>query len=185
MDWGKLLGFAAPLVGGMLSGGSKGMEQDRARQNSDSVLRDRTALDAIGERERALEERRKLEMLERELSNKTKADGYGQTINAQYMQAWKPATRPSRIPGGGSEGFMPSQASKDFAAQYEQDAMARALKGESFDALPAQEKFTPTPVKQPSLWERITGIAGLGLSAAGALKKQMDVAGMGEEDGGL
>lgn len=182
MDWGRIIG----LVGGAISGGSKSIGQDRQAQDVGNIARDRTALDAIGERERAELERRKLELDQRELDLKTRDGGYKQALNAQYLQNWTPAQRPSRIPTvHGGFNTVP-QSSKDLAAKFEQDATVRALKGESFTPMAPMQKFTPTPVKEPSLWEKITGAAGLSLTAAGALKKAMKVGGGGmEEDGGL
>jgi len=181
MDWGKILGFAAPLIGGALSGGSKGMTQERQAKNTDNVMRDRTALDAIGARERAELDRRKLELDQRELDLKTRGDGYGQALKAQYLQNWTPAQRPSRIPMvSGGFNTVP-QSSKDLAAKFEQDATVRALKGQSFAPMSPMQTFKPAPAKEPSLWEKITGAAGLSLTAGAALKKAMAV---GEGDGG-
>lgn len=181
MDWGKLLGLALPAAGKLLSGGSKGMQTSRENENVGNIARDRTALDAVGERERALEERAMLELKQRELDAKTRADGYGQTLRSQYAQSWSPASRPSRVPQTSGGFNTVPQSTRDFAAQYEQQAMARALQGQKFDALPPVERFVPTAVKQPSLWEKITGAAGLGLTATAALKAAMDHAGMNED----
>ena len=74
------------------------------------------------------------------------------------------------------------QSSKDLARQFEQQATVRALQGEKFDSLPAIQQFTPTPVKQPSLWERLSGAAGLGLSAAGAMRDALKQQGVMDED---
>lgn len=182
MDWGKLLGFAIPAVGKLLSGGAKDMERSREGTNRDNISRDRTAADALAERERALLAREKLLLEQRELNNKTQNDGFGQTIRAQSIQNYRPATRPSRIPmTTGSFNTVP-QASKDFAKQYEQQAMVRALQGEKFDPMAPVERFTPTPVKEPSLWEKLTGAAGLGLQATSAIRGLAGRDGAGDED---
>ncbi len=182
MNWGNILKFAAPVVGKLLGGGAKGMEQGRQAQDTANVSRDRTALDAIGQRERAMMERRRLDMDQRDQDMKTRDDGYKQTLRAQYLQGWTPAQRPERIKMvSGGFNTVP-QSSKDMAAKFEQEAMMRALNGQKFDALPAQERFTPTPIKQPSLWERISGVAGLGLTAAGAIKSAMGANAQGDDD---
>lgn len=185
MDWGKLLSLAAPVVGKVLSGGSKGMEQSRIGENAGNIARDRTALDAVGQHERALEERRSLELQQAALDAKTREDGYKQTLRAQYAQNWQPAQRPERIPMvTGGFNTVP-QSTRDFAKQYEQQAMVRALQGQKLDPMAPVERFTPTPVKQPSLWEKITGVAGLGLTAAGALKAAMEHATNGSAYSGV
>ena len=93
MDWGKIIGAVLPIAGKTLSGGSKGMEKSRENQNSENVTRDRTALTAIGQNEQAIEDRRKIELLQRELDSKTRDSGYKQALHAQYLQNWTPASR--------------------------------------------------------------------------------------------
>jgi hypothetical protein len=187
MDWGKIIGLAAPAIGKLLSGGAAGMEKSRQVEDNGNIARDRTALEAIQDHEHALEQRRQLELQQRELDEKTKDTGYKQALHAQYLQNWHPAQRPDQVPTmTGGFNTIP-QSSKDLAAQFEQQATARALKGEQFDPLPPQATFTQTPVKQSSLWEKLSGAAGLGLTATAALKAAMQKANAGpmDEDGGL
>lgn len=173
----------AGLLGKLFSGGSKSMANSREQQNMANMGRDRTASDAIADYERALQERRRLEMSQRELDGKTRDTGYRQGLHAQSVQNWQPAQRPDRIATvRGGFNTIP-QASRDFAQQFEQQATVRALQGEKFDAMPAPQRFRPTPVKEASLWEKMSGAIGLGLSgvgAAGELMKKQQFPWMGD-----
>jgi hypothetical protein len=168
--WGQI----AALAGKLLSGGAKGMEQGRESTNNANVSRDRTIADAIAEYERAQQGRAKIDIDQRTQDLDTRDQGYKQTLHAQSLKNWQPAQRPSRIPMvRGGFNTIPEESRK-FAGDFEQQAMVRALQGQKYAPMPAQERFRPTPVKEPSLWEKIIGITGLGLQGAGAIKGLMN-----------
>jgi hypothetical protein len=156
-------------VGSTLSGGAKGMADARAAQNSNAILQDRMRADDVQNYERSLVDRAKLDMDQRELDTKTRQGGFNDALRAQYLHNWQPAQRPSRIPMvSGGFNTVP-QSSRDLAAQFERQALIRALEGESFDAMPDIERFTPTAMKDASGLEKLAGASGLGLSGAAAI----------------
>lgn len=183
----KMLPGVLSTVGSALSGGSKSMAADRATADNNALVADRTRQGAMSDFERALEERRRLDISQRELDAKTRSDGYRQTLHSQAVQNYQPAQRPGRIPMvTGSFNTIP-QSSRDFAHDFEQQAMTRALQGQKFDDMPAVERFTPTPMKQPSLWEKMSGALGLGLQTADGINRMIKKPGepQEEEQGGL
>lgn len=169
MGGGSKTGMALNLAGKLLSGGAKGSEQSRLAADSANAVRDRTSSDALSDYERNLVARGNLDVDQRKVDSATRDSGYKQALRAQALQNWTPAQRPSRIPMvTGGFNTIP-QASRDFAKDFEQQAMVRALQGEKFDKLPPVQRFNPTPVKEPSLWEKLSGAAGLGLQGASAV----------------
>jgi hypothetical protein len=159
----------AGLLGKLFSGGAKSSASDREQQNSDAVMQDRTRADSMADYERALQERAAIDLRQRESDAKARTGGYREAMHSQYLQNWQPAQRPNGIQTiRGGFNTVP-QASRDMAKMYEQQAMAKALQGEKFNQMPAIERFQQSTMKQPSLWEKVSGAIGLGLQGASAV----------------
>jgi hypothetical protein len=170
----------ASLLGKLFGGGSKASAEQRAAQDQANIYRDRTALDAITNRERALQDRRKLEMEQREMDAGARDAGYKRALHSQYLQNWQPAGRPKGVEmvRGGFNTI--TDAQRQVAKEAERQALIRLMQGEQFDALPPMERFAPTPLSKASTWEKLSGILGLGLQGVGAINQMRN--GNGEDE---
>jgi hypothetical protein len=188
-DEGGWVGAAiagAGLLGKLFSGGAKGSAEGRQKANENAILQDRMRAEEIASHERALQDRRALDMKQREMDSGARDMGYRQALRSQYLQGWTPAQRPDGIQMiRGGFNTIP-QSAKDLAKDFERQALIKALQGEKFADLPALERFKPTAMKEPSMWEKVSGALGLGMQGAGAIGgmfgKGKNV-GTGEDDG--
>lgn len=172
------------LASKLFGGGSKGMEQERLKNDQANALRDQTAERAMFDRERALQDRSKLEMDQVAQQNKSQADAMKRALFSQYLGGWSPAGRPDGVEMvRGGFNTIPA-GSQEAAKEFERQAMLKLMAGgDQFSQLPAMERFTPTPLSKASTKEKIFGMLGLGgsvldgLGAMGAFKPQVPFVG--------
>ena len=160
----------ASLLGKLFSGGSKGQEDARLKQDQLNAQRDQINERAMADREGALQGRAKLEMDQAAQQSKSQADAMKRALFSQYLGGWTPATRPAGVETiRGGFNTIPV-ASQDAAKEFERQAMLKMMAGgDQFSALPAMESFRATPVSQQSTKEKIFGMLGLGGSLLGGL----------------
>ena len=165
------------LASKLFGGGSKGMEDARLKQDQANALRDQTAERAMFDRERALQDRSKLEMDQLTQQSKSASDAMKRALFSQYLGGWTPAGRPDGVPMiRGGFNTIP-QGSAEAAKEMERQAMLKLMAGgDKFSQLPAMERFQATPLSQASTKEKIFGMLGLGGNVLGGLN-QMGVFG--------
>ena len=171
MDWGNAFKIAAPYLGKILSGGAKSSADARAARNSDNIYRDRTQLESVTSHERALQDRARLEMEQRQMDAATREQAYQQALRSQYLQNWSPAQRPKGVEMvRGGFNTIPDSA-RGTAAEMERQALLRLMNGEQFAPMPAMERFRQTPEAKESTLSKIGGLLGLGLTGYGEIAK--------------
>lgn len=165
--WIQLAALAVPALSKLFSGGAKNSSEGRTARDNAQLERDRLAQRSVSDYEQALQNRRQLEMEQRQMDAAAREAGFKGALRASAIQQWQPAGRPNNVP---TISFVkrPETAA---LPEYERQMMLRLLEGEKFDALPAVERFKPSPVSEASTWEKISGGLGLGFGALDALLK--------------
>lgn len=165
-----LLMAGAGLLGKLFSGGAKGQEDSRLKQDQANAQRDQTAERAMFDRERALQDRSRLDMDQQTQQSKSASDAMKRALFSQYLGGWSPASRPDGVPTmHGGFNTIPA-GSQDAAKEMERQAMLKLMAGgDQFAKLPAMERFQPTPLSKQSTSEKIFGMLGLGGQIAGGL----------------
>lgn len=157
-----LIGAGLGAAGSMAEGREKG----RAVENANTTLQDNQRLIANRDFESGLQDRAKLDMDRREFAQKSRGTNFADALKSSIAMNLRDGAfnRPEGIPtislSGGLRPSAMGEQGRAAAAAMNDQAMRALLAGETFDELPALERFTPTEMKKGGALDTILGIAG-------------------------
>lgn len=173
--WGTIAGAA----GAGLSGAADAAAQNRGEQTNDLMRRDALKLQAARDLEGQKVDRAKIE-LERQDSDRTsEADAYKKALKsalAMHMQDVHMA-RPEGVPNinfsGGARPSAIGDEGRQAAALLNSKALQHLMTGDTHMDMGQATETPLSEMPKASIWEKLAGIGGLGLSTLGAISSHM------------
>lgn len=172
-----LLAMAIPAIASAIGkighGGAKGKEQERMTAADYALQRDRLGLTGYGQYENALQDRAKLDLLQRQFAQDSQKNAFQNALRSSLVGGWAPATRPSGVANISfvGKGFNTPTA-QAASSEMDRQSLIKLLDGEKFDALPSLSPYhfsSPEQMPGASTTEKMMGILGLVGTAAGPL----------------
>lgn len=167
------IGAGGQVIGGMADAASK----NRGEQDRLNINRDQLRLQGIQQAENAAEQRALLEMKQREEQRVAQDQAYKNALRSALAKNTQDASFDtsgfhSNVPrisfSGGARPSALGPEGREAASILNNQAMQTLMAPPALTTLPAQERFQRSEPSKASIWEKLAGPLGLGLTAVGA-----------------
>lgn len=167
------LGAAGSVIGAM----GQSAAANRGEKDTLNIHRDQTALQGISQFENAQQQRALLEMKQREEQRIAQEQAYKLAMRSALAKntqdaAFNTSGFHSNVPNisfsGGARPSALGPEGREAAAVMNNQAMQQLMGPPPLTTLPTQERFQQSEPTKASIWEKLAGPVGLGLTAVGA-----------------
>lgn len=162
IDWGGMARSGMDVAGSL----EKGREAGRADENKFNLTQDQTRMQAMSDKERAIVERAKLEMAQKQDQRTAQSDSFQKVLRGQLAHNLQDVgvNRPYGVPtveySGGLRPSAIGEEGRNAGELLSKQAMLSLMNGEQFTPLPGMESFTPSDMKKGNALDTILGTVG-------------------------